>query len=101
MPYENDALDDWANRYADEDGMELVNSAQYHSGLNKLWHAMRDENGNVETRGLDVFTLAAEAMEERNDLRNNLDAARGLVIFDEPVYRNTKEMEPVIRRPGV
>lgn len=63
-------MSEW-NR-ADENGMELVNSAQYHAGIDKLWGAMKDEDGNLDTRGLDCFTLAAEAIEERNELREKV-----------------------------
>lgn len=59
---------------ADADGMEMVNSAQYHAGLNQLWNALRDEDGNLDTQGQDVYTLAAEAIEERNALQCLLDA---------------------------
>ena len=56
---------------SDENGMELVNSAQYHEGLDQLWNALRDEDGNLDCQGKDVFTLVAE---EIGDLRCLLKA---------------------------
>ncbi len=53
------------------DGMEMVNSAQYHNGLDQLWNALKDEDGNLDTEGKDVYTLAAE---EIGDLRCLLKA---------------------------
>lgn len=59
---------------SDVDGMELVNSAQYHEGIDKLWNALKDEDGNLDTQGKNVYTLAAEAIEERDGLYCMLDA---------------------------
>lgn len=61
---------------ADANGMEMVNSAQYHHGLDQLWGALTDGDENFDTRGLDVYSLAAEAIEERNALRAQRNALR-------------------------
>lgn len=72
---DDDFKDDWCESNG-ADSMTLVNRDQYRAGIDKLWSALTDEDGNLDTRGQDVYTLAAEAIKERNDLRKENDRIR-------------------------